>query len=440
MNRVAKRIKKNKDVLRMLGGEEFWEDKVADVISRGKKALDQMCGDLGRTVAEILLLMDRENVSGADHHPKQKDLHKWGFQGGSVFLGEQKMKVSRPRLRSGDEEVPIQLYEKIKHPGEFSDEMLARALRGLSGRKYKETITALADGFGISRTSVSNRFIEAGYAKLKAFRERRFDGFRVFAVFLDTVHRGGAAFTIALGIDTKGRKSALGLWEGATENKEVALALLSDLKSRGLLLHRDILFVTDGGGGIISALNDLFGKYLIHQRCTIHKDRNIQRHLPKKYRREAHRRFRDAINLKTYEDAKKELMSLKNWLKTINESSARSLEEAMEEVLTLHRLGVPELLRQTLHSTNPIESVFSTVRECEKNIKRYRGSKMSQRWLASVLLHAENNFRTVRGHKEIPWVIQKIKVMRKKSGQDTNNTKDDHNLAMPQPEDALAVV
>ncbi|MCK5214517.1 MAG: transposase [Candidatus Omnitrophica bacterium] len=61
------------------------------------------------------------------------------------------------------------------------------------------------------------------------------------------------------------------------------------------------MFVPDVGGGIIRAIKDLFGKKLLHQRCTIHQNRNIQRHLPKKYRREASRRFRDAINLKTYE-------------------------------------------------------------------------------------------------------------------------------------------
>ena len=169
------------------------------------------------------------------------------------------------------------------------------------------------------------------------------------------------------------------------------------------------------------SLKELFGKDLLHQRCTIHKDRNIQKHLPKRYRREAHRRFRDAINLKTYEDAKEALENLKQWLSGINESSARSLQEAQEEVLTLHRLNVPELLRKALHSTNAIESMFSTVRACEKNIKRYRSSKMSQRWLASVLLYAENNFRTVKGYHEIPWVMQRIKIMRKTGQQNILN-------------------
>jgi transposase-like protein len=121
----------------------------------------------------------------------------------------------------------------------------------------------------------------------------------------------------------------------------------------------------------------------MHQRCTIHKDRNIQRHLPKRYRDEAHRRYRSAIELKTYEDAKASLLCFEKWLREINQSAADSLLEALEEILTVHQLKVPEVLRQTLHSTNPIESVFSQVAKMESNIKRYRNSTMSRRWLAT---------------------------------------------------------
>ena len=56
------------------------------------------------------------------------------------------------------------------------------------------------------------------------------------------------------------------------------------------------------------------------------------------------------------------LQEFERWLRGINESAADSLLEALEEVLTLHRLKVPALLRKSLHSTNPIESMFSMVR------------------------------------------------------------------------------
>ena len=406
-------MKKSKDVFKELMGEEGLKKTVGEMIARGKEVYAEAMMGIGQIFTEILMIMEREERSGEDYRPAKTGLRKWGFQKGSVYIGETKVGVNHPRLRDGGKEIPIKLYERLKGRGEFSEEILGKALRGLSGRKYKETVAELAGGFGVSASSISNRFVEAGIKKLREFQERDLSGFKTFAIFLDTVHRGGYAFIVALGLDHKGKKKALGLWEGATENAEMAKSLLSDLESRGLKLSKEIIFVTDGGKGIIRALKDRFLKDLLHQRCTIHKDRNIQSHLPKKYRREAHRRFRGALNLKTYQDAKKALEEFQGWLSEINESSAKSLEEACEELLTLHRLRVPELLRKTLHSTNAIESIFSTVRHCEKNIKRYRGSKMSQRWLASVLLYAEENFRTVNGYHKIPWVMQAIKVLQK---------------------------
>ena len=173
------------------------------------------------------------------------------------------------------------------------------------------------------------------------------------------------------------------------------------MERRGLVITRKVIWVTAGGKGIIKTLRDRFGKKLIHQRCTIHKE-------AKRYRKEAHRQFRAAWEQTSYEDAQQMLGDFEQWLRGINESTADSLREAMEDILTLHRPRVPGLLRKTLHSTNPIESMFSTVRDCEGNIKRYRGSRMLQRWLAAILLHCEHGFKRIRGFASIPEVIRAI--------------------------------
>ena len=187
-------------------------------------------------------------------------------------------------------------------------------------------------------------------------------------------------------------------------------ALLEDLERRGLKLSAKVLFIIDGGKGTAKALKERYGRKLLVQRCTIHKDRNLQAHLPKKYRAEARRRFRVALEQNDYKEAEKLLKELEQWLRAVNESAADSLLEAFHERLTLHRIKVPSLLRQTLHSTNPIESLFSRVRACEKNLKRYRNSRMAQRWLASVLLYAERSFKTIKGHKSIVTVIANIEA------------------------------
>jgi len=158
------------------------------------------------------------------------------------------------------------------------------------------------------------------------------------------------------------------------------------------------------------ALKDRDGKKLLHQRCPIHKDRNIQRHWPKHWRKEAHRRFHIALEQPSDTEAKAMLTELACWLRPLNESAADSLREACEELLTVHRWKVPALLRKTLHTTNPLESMFSTVRECEGTIKRYRGSTMAQRWWAAGCLHGEQGVQTVKGFRESAEVISHIEA------------------------------
>jgi putative transposase len=383
-------------------------DRMYDIIRVGKQGLDGFLWELGSMVAEAIMDMEREERSGPEYYPSQEGLYKWSYQNGSIYVGDRKISVRHPRLRGPGGEVPLQSYETLKRPGVFSEEVLNKMLRGLSARKYRETLLETSCTFGISPSTVSRHVVEITAQKLQEFKERDLSEIELFALFIDTIHRGGEAFMVGLGIDTEGKKQVLGFWEGATENHEVCEELLSDMERRGLKLSKKMFWVTDGGKGIIKTLKERFGKKLIHQRCTIHKDRNIQRHLAKKYRKEAHRRFKTALEQNSYEDAKKMLKEFEIWLRGINESAADSLLEAFEDILTLHRLKVPGLLRKTLTCTNAIESMFSTVRDCEGNIKRYRSSTMSQRWLATVLLHCEKGFRRVKGYLGIPEVIAMI--------------------------------
>lgn len=402
--------KKASGLFQELRGRRWLLGRMAEVISEGKRGLDGLALDLGRMVAEAVMYLEREEIAGPDYRPYSSEVRKWASQPGSVFIADRKVKVEHPRLRGAEGEMELRTYGKMKKRGEFSEELLGRVLRGLAGRRYQETLVGAAEAFGVSASSVSRHIVEATAAKLKEFRERSLKDFHCFAVFLDTIHRGGEAFIIALGLDVSGRKQVLGFWQGATENHEICEALFSELESRGLVLSKKILFVTDGGKGIIKALKERVGSGLVHQRCTIHKDRNIQRHLAKRWRQEAHRRFRAALEQNSYADAKRMLRDFEQWLSQLNESAAESLREAREEILTLHRLKVPELLRKTLHSTNAIESMFSTVRDCEGNLKRYRGSRMSQRWLGAVLLHCEQGFKRVKGYAAIKQVAAAIET------------------------------
>jgi putative transposase len=101
------------------------------------------------------------------------------------------------------------------------------------------------------------------------------------------------------------------------------------------------------------------------------------------------------------QEALKELRATVKWLETINPSAARSLEEGLEETLTLTQLNLHKLLVRTFSTTNLIESCFARTNCWTRRVKRWRGATMVLRWGAAALLFAEKGFRHVRGYNQM---------------------------------------
>jgi putative transposase len=74
----------------------------------------------------------------------------------------------------------------------------------------------------------------------------------------------------------------------------------------------------------------------------------------------------------------------------------------------VHQLGVGDLLRQTLASTNPSESSFSIVEKVARNVKRWRTGDHALRWTAMRLLEAEKKFQRVKGYRELEILQRKL--------------------------------
>ncbi len=217
------------------------------------------------------------------------------------------------------------------------------------------------------------------------------------------VRVGGSVHTVALGVDTGGRKIVLGFRERATENAVVVTELLAELCARGLPNEptRRLLAVIDGSWALGKALHDVYGGRIEIQLCHVHKLRTVTDRLPERYRGEYHRKISAAWAMRLHADALRALRRIVRELERINVSAARSLQEGLEETLTLHRLDVPEDLRRSLRSTNMIESIFSHSRHMMRNVRRWRGSEYSQRWTAAVLPESEKKFRRIQGYKHL---------------------------------------
>ncbi|OPY65471.1 MAG: hypothetical protein A4E63_02959 [Syntrophorhabdus sp. PtaU1.Bin050] len=110
------------------------------VLQVGKKELDSLVMELGRLLAETIMDMEQEERPGPEGKPLHEGMHKWAYQQGSIYCGDQKIHVNHPRLRGPKGEITLSTYETLKQRGAFSEELLARALRGISGRRHKETV------------------------------------------------------------------------------------------------------------------------------------------------------------------------------------------------------------------------------------------------------------------------------------------------------------
>lgn len=374
---------------------EVWEELQAEV--------EQLTGQAGLRIVGAILEDEVMRRVGPPHRPDPaSSAVRWGRQPGYVVFGGQKVAIPRPRVRTREgEEVMLDNYARLQQDGRRQRAVREGIVAGLTTRNYHRAVESVLEGYGIEKSSVSREFVQASAAQLQELSERKLDELELVALLIDGIEIGQQVLVVALGIEPSGQKQVLGLWQGATENTTVVKSLLEDLVARGLKQDRRYLFVIDGAKALRAAIEKVFGERAEVQRCQIHKRRNVKDHLSKNAQGDYDRRIRNAYALTGYAEAKAELEKIFRQLERINPSAARSLEEGLEETLTVHRLNVGGLLRRTLSSTNAIESCLSTVERVTRNVKRWRGGDQAQRWTATGLLEAEKKFRRVKGYREL---------------------------------------
>jgi transposase-like protein len=295
----------------------------------------------------------------------------------------------------------LPLYHAMQSPEAMPEAALKRMVRGVSTRNYEEVVDVARDGFGVKKSSVSRAFVKATAAAIRELSSRRLDQERLLAIFLDGVEYAGETMLVALGVTETGEKKVLGLRQGASENAAVCTSLLEELCERGLDTSQPILAVIDGSKALAAGVKRIWGPKALVQRCQIHKRRNIEAHLPKKHHDELKRQLNVAWHQTDYEQAKKQLLTTSRWLERLNPAAANSLREGMEETLTVVKLGLPELLRQTLATTNPIESALSVTRTVTGRVTRWRDGDMRLRWCTAGLLRAEQRFHRIDGYRHL---------------------------------------
>lgn len=385
-----------------------------------KVSLIQALIPLGLEAVNNKLQEEVKSLAGVKHMHGKENV-RWGKQGGSVYLLDQKVPVTIPRVRNKlyNFEIPLAYYQKLQEPYKEGEQVFKKLLNGLSTHKYRESAELVPEVFGISASNVSRRFKYISAVKLKQLQERRLDKYDFVAIFIDGKRYSDDGLMVALGITIDGKKIILGIEQTATENHRPISRFFEKLIERGLHYEEGLLFIIDGSKGIAKAIDGVFSACGIIQRCHYHKVENVVSYLSKGIQGIWRAKLRAAYKNTSYETAKKALIKLYDELYNINPSAASSLQEGMEEALTLHKLQLCEELGKSFASTNCMESIMSQLGQYTDKVDRWRGGSHIQRWVASGLIALEPSLNKVKGFRHLKLLQTKLReeVERRKKKQ-----------------------
>lgn len=308
--------------------------------------------------------------------------------------------IQVPRSRSGLFEPTM--FKKYQRRQDCVNESIVNCfLLGVSTRNVKDVLKPLL-GVNISASTVSNA-TKAVDKLVKEFHDRPLiDGYEF--LFLDGINisvRYGSksikkTVLAAYGITLFGVREHIDFRIVKSESKEACESFLNNLFNRGLKGNNLKLIITDGGKGLIAALDFVYPE-IKHQRCWFHKLQNITKLLKKKDQNEVIRLLRGIYNAQSKRQALKRFENFKNSWGQAYPNVIQSLEKDLEELLNFLTIPIKEdyraFIRKRIRTTNVIERSFREVRRRTKPMSCFNNNDSLQRIIYAVFYRLNTNWK-----------------------------------------------
>jgi len=238
-------------------------------------------------------------------------------------------------------------------------------LRGISTGDFGPALSALLGqgAKGLSANTVTR--LKAGWEdEQKAWSARSLAGTRYVYLWVDAIHfnirleEDRQCILVLMGATEKGDKELIAIADGYAESEQAWKAMLLDAKSRGL--NEDPLLATgDGALGFWKALPQVWPTTRT-QRCWVHKAKNVLGKLPKRLHGQANDLLRQVWMAPTKAAANTAFDLFITTHQPKYAAAAECLSKDRDALLTFYDFPAEHWIH--LRTTNPIESVFSTVR------------------------------------------------------------------------------
>ena len=285
-------------------------------------------------------------------------------------------------------------------------------LRGVSTGDFQEALTALlgADAPNLSPAVISR--LTAGWQEeYDRWQRRDLSARRYVYVWADGVYLQARmepqaeCMLVIIGATPEGRKELLGFQVGFRESAQSWRELLVDLKARGLAVPPE-LAVGDGALGFWKALDEVFPGTR-HQRCWFHKIANVLNHFPKSMQPAVAADLREISHAETRAAALAAIDTFKAKYAAKYQRGVACLTKDTEVLLAFY--DYPAEHWEHLRTSNPIESVFATVRHRTVRTKGALSQKTAKLMVFTLIRAASKKWRKLNGTNQLPRVIEGVR-------------------------------
>ena len=284
-------------------------------------------------------------------------------------------------------------------------------LRGLSTGDVQEALTALLgpDAPNLS-PGVMSRLTADWQQEYDRWQRRDLAARRYVYVWADGVYLQARmepqaeCMLVILGATPEGKKELVGFQVGVRESAQSWRELLVDLKARGLAVPPE-LAVGDGALGFWKALDEVFPATR-HQRCWFHKASNVLNHFPKSMQPTVTSDLREIHHAETRAAALAALETFREKYGAKYERGVACLVKDAEALLAFY--DFPADHWDHLRTSNPIESVFATVRHRTVRTKGALSQRTAKLMVFMLVREAAKTWRRLKGANHLPRVIEGV--------------------------------
>lgn len=323
-----------------------------------------------------------------------------------VTLGTGTVAVRAPRVRQSTEPFSSEVLPAWQRRSKVVQALIPELyVQGLATGDFEPALRGLLGETASLSPSTVVRLKAQWESEYEAWRKRSLGDHEYVYVWCDGVYpKAGlqgdkTAFLVVLGVNENGEKEPLAIVEGYRESTESWAEVLRDLKARGLSDPK--LFCGDGALGLWGAVDQVYPK-ADHQRCWCHKMRNVLTHFPKRRHEDVKHLLHQMYDADTRGQAQTLMVQFADRYNREYPRAVECLLKDQDALLTY--FDYPQEHWVSLKTTNPIESIFATVKLRTNAARRIRSPRSALYLVFQLILRTQKRWRRLNA----PHLVQKV--------------------------------